>query len=1077
MVASLGLNEEPGRNHEICRVDGPSTREAKRQVRQRISQSLWRRVTTSAAVWMIGLAFAAAAAPQGAEPAKAPVDSAVHGEWVEALPLGGIGARAAALLMSDQTGGEVDGAVTWTSDGSSRGDGRVSIQFYIELAGDDLLADTRNFPVSIEIFGYVIDDEGALQAHISQGLVFEGGDQAQRLRHAGLKFVCDLEVPPGSHVFRVLVVNRQTDRFFLGGCDLGLPAGDPAQALLLPPLISDPADTWTIGIQNGLRPDEVLEELPGTTSLPSAKPIWRLGEPLEMVIGGTKLTANRKVGVRLFDRLQQQVLDSEIEVGPPLAEMNGLAFYRVSIGAPDIAVGEYRFAVVVTDGDDSTTVSQSLPMIVFDSDSAVVWSDQVVPRAPRSQPPSSSTDESAAEDMSEGELAASAAPIPEADTSVFDCPDGDASPPTGPIEGISLGAVGARGAALLLSGQSGGDVEGAVIWTSSGGIDDSEEIPIQFMVEVNGQTLLSGSPHFRIPIEVYGYLIDKTGTVVRHLSDGILIEECRRAQMIEETGLKYVGEVSAPPGLYSFRIVVRNRLNRRFFLARRDLDLRTEDPTHVVLLPPLVSEERDGWVMAGKHGLELASVRDGMPGIQSWPSAMPVWRGDESLEMVLGCSELSEERRVAARLFDRLGQPVLDPEVEVGEVVSTAHGLSFYRASVAAPDLPVGEYRFAVILTDSASGHSVTRSLPILIHDRDAPFLWTDEVAPRVASSSLTPARVQPSAEELEVESMRAAYIEALRLWSRGDEVAARRALADLELALEAAAEPRSWRQMITVERLTALTLAKSNPATLMAVALLHSDMFNWYLARRESQLASHSWRMTAMIARVATTIEGWQPPGGFSECVLLDLAGRLVRSGQRHSAQQLLETAVDLVPESAPARLGLGALYERTGYPEEAVNELKTLYKMHPEHFEGRLRLAVNRTRLGEEKAAEELLRGLVAPSSPLWIRTLAYQELGRLLIEEERVEEAEALLREGVALIPGNQRLQILLAHLLDQTGRPKEAETVVDQLSGIGSQHSVSPRYRYSVWPDLDADRVRTTLKDAQAMGLEALREAIP
>ena len=122
-------------------------------------------------------------------------------------------------------------------------------------------------------------------------------------------------------------------------------------------------------------------------------------------------------------------------------------------------------------------------------------------------------------------------------------------------------------------------------------------------------------------------------------------------------------------------------------------------------------------------------------------------------------------------------------------------------------------------------------------------------------------------------------------------------------------------------------------------------------------------------------------------------------------------------------------------------------------------------------------MFRGLLAPSSPLWIRTLAYQELSRLLIDKGRVDEAEMQLREGVARIPGDQRLQIQLAHALDQAWRPKEAESVVDQLEAHGRQQSTSPRYRYSAWPDLDADRVHSTLVDAQTLGLEALREALP
>jgi len=672
----------------------------------------------------------------------------------------------------------------------------------------------------------------------------------------------------------------------------------------------------------------------------------------------------------------------------------------------------------------------------------------------------------------------SVAQTPDVNASIFDCPADDAPPPTGPIESIPLGGVGARGVALLLSGQSGGEVEGAVIWTSNDRGDGGGQVSVQIMVEVNGRRLLADSPHSRIPIEVYGYLLDESGTVAGHLADGILLDDCRRSQLIEKTGLKFVGELGVPPGLYSLRILVRNRLTGNFFLARRDLDIRFDDPLRLILLPPLVMEPRDSWVMAGRQGLDLASMQDKLPGIPSWPSAMPVWRDDEPLEMVLGCSDLGEERHISARLYDRSGHPVLDPDVEVNEQVATGHDLTFYAVSVAAPDVPVGEYRFAVVVSDVNSGQTVQQVLPMLVHDRDSDFVWTDPAAPRVTSSSATHSlAAQPTPEELKVETMRAAYIEVLRMWSEGEAVAARRALAELEYPLESNASGRSWRQMITVERLTALNLAKSRPLSVMAIALLHRDMHSWYLARRETLLAQHSWRMAAMVARVAPTIDGWEQSGEFSECMLLDLASRLARSGQRHSARQLLETTVEMVPGSAPALLGLGALSERTGFPEEAVEELKKLYKRHPGNLEGRLRLAVNRARIGDDKAAENLLRGLVDPPSPLWIRTVAYQELGGLLIEKGRVDEAERQLREGVAQIPGNQRLRILLAHSLDAARQPKEAGSVIEQLEMHGSQQNTSPRYRYSEWPDLDDDRVRLTLEHARTVGLEALREVLP
>jgi tetratricopeptide (TPR) repeat protein len=1042
------------------------------------------RRTVLFALWLCALVTAATAFPVPQQPEATDGPTQIASSPVApiaAQPLDGVGARNAARLLSDQSG-EVDGAVIWTSRGAVGSGEQLSIQVLVEVDGRGLLADTPYLPIPIDVHGYVLDDTGALIANLSQSLLLEDDRQAQRVEDTGLKLVTGLRLSSGSYSFRALVCNRQTQRCFLGGHGLGFQTADPPAPFLLPPLVADPPDSWVIGFQHGLQINDLFDGLPGLASWPSAKPIWRAGESLKLVLGGSELIAGRRLSARLLDRHGQQVLDPELEVGPQVTAVPGLVFLSASVVAPNVAAGEYRLEVFFT-GDNANEVSTQLPVLIDDQADTVVWTDPDAPRVKRPAPtppsqPSSVDLEATGATESPSHETPSAAEALDTDLDRFVGGSEDELPPAGTIETLSLGGVSARGVALLLSGQSGGEVSGSVVWTG-GGLATGAELSLQVFVEVDGGQLLAGSSQLPIPIEVYGYLLDRSGNLAGHISAGLLVDGRLLAQRIDQTGVKFVGELSAPPDLYSFRIVVRNRRTQRFFLARRDLDFRIENPPDLLLLPPLLAEPQDSWVIAGEHSMELDSVQNEIPGIGSWPSARPTWRADAPIEMVIGCSKLDEGRQLSARLLDRFGQPVLDPNVEVGQPVATTDSLTFYDVRIAAPDTPLGEYRLVVEMTDTNSGTTVSQSLPVLIHDRDSAFVWTDSAAGEIVQVAATkPAGAdQPTPEDLAVETIRAAYLEALQLWSEQQAVAARRRLAELERPLQSTATPRGWRQLVTVERLTALTLARSKPASLMALALLHRDMFSWYQARREPQLARHSWQMAAMLARTASTINGWQPPDRFREYLLLDLANRLIRSGQRHPTQQLLEATVEIAPASAPALLRLGALHERTGSPDEAVDYLEKLYRKHPGNLEGRLRLAVNQVRIEKDKAAEELLRGLLAPSAPLWIQTLAYQELGRLLTGNDRGNEAEVLLRKGVAQIPGNQRLQVLLAHTLDQTRQPQEAGTVIDQLETHASQQSTSPRYRYSLWPDLDTDRILATLNTAHSIGLEALQEALP
>jgi len=641
-----------------------------------------------------------------------------------------------------------------------------------------------------------------------------------------------------------------------------------------------------------------------------------------------------------------------------------------------------------------------------------------------------------------------------------------------------LGGIETRGAALLLSGQRGGEVPGAVLWTLGPADVESGERTIVVLVEVDGRELLAGSEGNDVPIEMYGYLVDDAGTVVAHLEEGLLVSDRGLADRIAGGGLKFVAGLQVEPGLYSLRVLVRNLATRRLFLARQELDLRPAEEVGLQLLPPLVAEPGTGWVVAAAPAVDPAGLLSAMPFRGTWPSAFPAWPSDEPLEVVLVASPIGEGRSVSAQLVDRSGAAVLDPEIVVGAELSPVGGLAAHAATVAVPDLPPGEYRLALSLADRDSGEAVSRSLPVVIHDRPQALAWTDPAAPRAAAPAGPPPRAAAATSTEEEDArLRAAYESALRRWAAGDAVAARRELAELERAVVGAPSTRSWRRLFNLEQLAVLALADRSPAAVMGVAMLHRDMHPWYMARRETDLAEHSWQLAAVIARMAGSIKGWQPPAGFSECLLLDLASRLAANGQWRGTQRALEVAAEVAPGSAAAWLGLGALHERTGDPDEAVSALERLLREHPGHPEGRLRLAVNRARLGADRAAEELMRGLLEPGTPLWIRTLAYQELCGLLAASSRHDEAVAVVQEALARIPDNQRLRILEVHALALAGRLREAAAVVARMEGSFSQASTSPRYRYSRWPDLDGERVRATLAEAERAGRAALAEALP
>jgi tetratricopeptide (TPR) repeat protein len=1004
---------------------------------------------------------------------------------LETIPIGGVTGWAAALLISGENGGDVDGALAWTSTVPGGGLRNALVTVVVEVDGRQLLEGTSPTAATIEVFGYLVDGAGTVVQYLAESVPVDDDDSFAAIRDGGLKFVGTVHAPPGSSSLRIVVRNGGSGRMFLCTRKVEVPDTLSGRELLLPPLAAERDGRWVIAVRQGREIATVPGGRPNGGTYPSARPVWLSSGTLDLVTVTAGAAVEGPVEARLVDPTGAVVAAPAVSADAGAPEGGGLARVRLTVAPPRVPPGVYRLQVW-TGGTDGGAEPPAMTVVVSDDPAIGNWTDPAAPRAPRAEPSAGSTVAAYLEAARGDAEVASVEALEEETGDPFDdaiCAgpaiDAETAGATAvtSIASTELAGVDAGAAALLMSGQSGGEVEGAVIWTLATPAGEAGRTPVTVVVEIDGRGLVEGSVRLPVPIEIYGYVLDGSGNTVQHIAEGLLVEGCRRVRAVRDGGLRFVGELSAPAGRSSLRIIVRNRETRRFFLARRDLEVPDDRPAAIALTPPLVATAAGRWVATGRLPSDPAALRARLPGIESLPTGMPVWRSREPLELVLGLAVSGRDPQLRAQLTDRTGALLSDPELTVGPETGHAAGLAFRRATVSAPDLPPGDYRLIISLADSDSGETVSQSLPVVIHDVAGLDAWVDPRAPRAVKPPLpervgaVPPGVLPDA------GIREGYLEALRQWSRDDVISARRTLAGIERPPAGVDPAKRWRQLFTEQRLALLALAEERPETVLAVAMLHRDMHGWYMARRETDLAEHAWQMSAMIARMAPDIEGLQPPPGFSECLLIDLATQLARSGQWRGAKRALEVAVEVAPDSAPAQLGLGALLERTGDPKAAAEELHKLVRTHPDSREGRLRLAVNRSRLGDVGEAKDLFRGLLHPSTELWIRTLAYQELATVLIAEGRAGEAAELLRAAVAAIPANQRLRILESFALEAAGRSRESAAAVEGLDVDLAQQSTSPRYRYSRWPELDGERVRVVLSEGDEMGRAALREAVP
>ncbi len=676
-------------------------------------------------------------------------------------------------------------------------------------------------------------------------------------------------------------------------------------------------------------------------------------------------------------------------------------------------------------------------------------------------------------------MAVGAVGAQEADVPVESPPIGETAPAPTPstasagvdIRVQELGVVESRTAALLLSGQTGGNLPGVMLWCAEPVADDDGKVPVRLFVELDGGTLLAASKDGRIPLAVFAYALDDNGRIVGHHAHGALVEGPGVRSLVSPGGLRFVGRMALPPGTISLRLMARLYGTDTFFLTRQEIHLAVPGSGEAAMSAPLFAARDGAWLEVLQQGVERAAgCAESLV-----PAAMPVLDLTRPMDFSVTAADWPEDARLALSVMDIQGRVLDDPVLGLGAPRAIADSaVEIHPAQIPPFDVPPGEYRLLLRLLGPTGEELVNRPIPVVLLPLAAPASWAglDELA----RGELEPPPPVVTDEELSDRELRRAYIEALRLLADGDPVGARRAVTALERGAFASQSSKGLLALRRVETKLAGQIARRVPKALPPVVLLHRDLYRTYSAYRESALASHSWLLAAELAEAVGLEVRWPPPEGFAEGVLVSLATDVVQSAAPVTGAELLERAVALNPSFAPALLGLAALRERSGQRSDAIDTLQRLVAADPGNSEGRLRLGVNLARVGRRGAAEKVLRALALDSPPEWVLSIAAEEMARLLVADRRLPQAETVLRDAIGRVSNHQRLLIELAWVLDLAGRSREGADALAQVEAAAGRRYDSARMRYSQWPEMGLYEIRAELRRVGDERLPDLREAL-
>ncbi|HVS00224.1 MAG TPA: tetratricopeptide repeat protein [Thermoanaerobaculia bacterium] len=293
---------------------------------------------------------------QQAPPATAPAPPApaapdagdVLPEQPEAPPFrvlrtGGLHAQTAALLLSGRQGGPIPFALLAMPLPGDAEKARVPV--LIEIDGSTLLDKHEGNPLRIEVAIYAAAAGGKVQGTLMDTVEIDLDPLGVQIDQGGVKYLGELELPPGEYSLRLLVRNPATDSVGLRALLLKVPAFASSGPVLLPPLFAERQDLWLLvkSASGGKGRASALSGLvPG--DLPAVEPVLEMDQTVSFRFAAWRLDKGSSALRLTVNKVNgPQVGDFPLEVtGREPSGMPGLEIISARFEPHGLPVGEYE---------------------------------------------------------------------------------------------------------------------------------------------------------------------------------------------------------------------------------------------------------------------------------------------------------------------------------------------------------------------------------------------------------------------------------------------------------------------------------------------------------------------------------------------------------------------------------------------------------------------------------------------------------------------------------------------------------------------------------------------------------------
>jgi tetratricopeptide (TPR) repeat protein len=159
-----------------------------------------------------------------------------------------------------------------------------------------------------------------------------------------------------------------------------------------------------------------------------------------------------------------------------------------------------------------------------------------------------------------------------------------------PVRVLSAAGVAVESAALLMSGQEGGELPVGIVLLPVPGLEGKTRLLVR--LRIGGPELLVGQTGDVLRTDVCLYVLDAGEGVQAALLETVEIDLAALRGAVEQSGIDVLGSLELRPGPYSLRMLARNSQTGR--LGVRTLALTVPDPATVDPSPPLLPPPAEG---------------------------------------------------------------------------------------------------------------------------------------------------------------------------------------------------------------------------------------------------------------------------------------------------------------------------------------------------------------------------------------------------------------------------------------------------------------------------------------------------